>query len=101
MWGRKARHHYPAPSSSTLTSGQLPGSREKNLALHDPVAPRYGRLSETDLGEKVHFFNRGRYGIWRCANTTLRYEVNLRPNRSPTTAFQSVLCGFVLAFVWS
>ena len=37
------------------------GCGKKILAANGPVAPRYSRLSETDLGEKSHFFNCGRY----------------------------------------
>ena len=79
-----------------------PGVAEKkNLAPNDPVAPRYGRLSETDLGEKSYFSDHGPYGIWRCANTTLSYAAAPRPNRGPTVALRCVLCGFELVFVWS
>ena len=77
------------------------GRGKKNLAPNDPVAPRYGRLSETDLGEKSHFSDHGPYGIWRCANTTLSYAAAPRPNRGPTVALRCVLCGCELVFVWS
>ena len=77
------------------------GRGKKNLAPNDPVAPRYGRLGETDLGEKSHFSDRGRYGIWRCAKTTLSDAAAPRPNRSPTVALRYVLCGFELVSVWS
>ena len=84
-----------------ITSKQLPGSWEKVLAPNNLVAPRYGCLSDSDLGEKVHFFNRAQYGIWRCVNTTLRYEATPQPNRGPTIALRFVLCGFVRAVVCS
>ena len=77
------------------------GRGKKNLALNDPVAPRYGFFSETNLGEKSHFSDRGPYGIWRCANTTLSYVAAPPPNRSPTVALRYVPCGFEPGFVWS
>ena len=62
------------------------------------MAPRYGCLSATHLGKKVHFFNRGRYGIWCCANTTLRYDPPPPPERIeapllPFDLYYAVLCG--------
>ena len=43
------------------------GRRKKNLALKDPAAPRYGRLGETDLGQKSAFFQ-----SWTVRNLALR-----------------------------
>ena len=60
----KFKHHHPRTAL---------GVAEKKLAPNDPVAPRYGRLGETDLDEKSYFSDRGRYGIGRCAKTTLSY----------------------------
>ena len=92
---------HPAPAQASSSPDSSRGRGKKNLAPNDPVAPRYGRLGETDLGEKSHFSDRGRYGIWRCAKTTLSYVAAPRPNRGPTVALRYVLCGFELVFVWS
>ena len=93
-----ARPGWNQASSSPDSSG---GRGKKILAPNDPVAPRYGHLGKTDLGEKSHFSDRGRYGIWRCAKTTFSYAAAPRPNRGPTVALRYVLCGFELVFVWS
>ena len=95
----------PLANLALIQASSSPDSSEgrgkKNLAPNDPVAPRYGRLGETDLGEKSHFSDRGWYGIWRCAKTTLSYAAAPRPNRGPTVALRYVLCGFEHVFVWS
>ena len=82
---------YLAQIQASSSPDSSRGLGKKNLAPNDPVAPRYGSLGETDLGEKSHFSDRGRYGIWRCAKTTLSYAAALRPNRSPTVALRYVL----------
>ena len=57
-----------------LQNPPLDSPRSMTMRRHAQNPPRYGPLSETNLGKKLYFFNHGRYGIWRSANTTLRYN---------------------------
>ena len=48
---------HPALIRASWSPDGSQGRGIKNVAPNDLVAPRYCRFSETNLGEKVHFFN--------------------------------------------
>ena len=75
------RETHAVPHSNTL--GNFPRSLAcapfRPLAPNDPMTPRYGRWSETNLGEKSHFFR-----SCNSRNLALReYNVEVR-GHSPT-----------------